>query len=101
MSDFLKNTDIKGMLMALVLAAMLWVGNNTQDNSISLAKLSTQLEIFVVSQRESHTERLTREDKFEERYATVWPRMSEFKSRIQALEVLHPEAPRLNSPWKQ
>ena len=116
---FLRNAET--LLVAVILAIILWVGQTTYNNSIILTKLVTQVDHLVENQndigRETDVDQLRLEarvsliaqraessidemnKRFEERLATIWPRLREIKERTQHLESISKDE-RASEPWK-
>lgn len=82
---FVRNSE--GLLMAVVLAMIMWVGNTTYNNSIILTKVSAQIATYQAGQA-----------RIDKHLDSIWPRLREIKERIQHLESLASD-PRAAAAW--
>lgn len=94
---FLKNAE--GMLVAVILAMILWVGQTTYGNSLLLTQISVQLSGVIAAGQATNKE--TKEDfaRIDGHLATIWPRLREIKERVQHLESLSPGDSGAKSRW--
>lgn len=94
---FLKNAET--LLVAVILAIILWVGQTTYSNSLVLTKLTEKVDHLVNSQSKELSQLQRGLERHGELFDTIWPRLREMKERIQHLENISKDA-RSNSPWK-
>lgn len=92
---FLRNAET--LLVAVILAIILWVGQTTYSNSLALTKLATQVEILVTVQTSEIQDLRNDIGRIDQHLNTIWPRLREFKERIQMLES---ESGKPRNPWK-
>lgn len=96
--SFMRNAE--GVTVAVVLAVVLWLGNTTYTNSITLTEMRVVLENIEQRQIEGINGLSGRIDEHERSFATIWPRLRELKERIQVLESERPKDARPLAPWR-
>lgn len=94
---FFRNAE--GLLVAAMMAIVLWVGSTTYNNSLVLTRLSTQMEILIEGSKDKNNQRDREIERIDDRLDTIWPRLREIKERIQHLESINPDSTRANKPW--
>ena len=94
---FLKNAE--GMLVAIILAMILWVGQTTYGNSILLTTISVQLTGVIAAGQVANKENKEDFARIDGHLTTIWPRLREIKERVQHLESLSPADSGAKSRW--
>ena len=92
---FVKNAE--SLLVAVILAAILWLGSTIFDNSLVLSKLTQSVEQMLEQQANindvnrrvmdaSLKQITTAVNVLEERFSRLYPRLREIKERVQSVE---------------
>ena len=84
---FLRSAE--SLLVAVILAVLLWLGQTTYANSILLTRLTTNVEHLLMNMAniKASSEALV-------------PEIKEIRERVQRLEATHTDDASINRPWR-